>query len=208
MPTRRVCVFNQTRQSFLSLDTTVADTQLSRLKGLLGKRELKSNEGLWLVPCQGIHTIGLLFPIDVIYLDAEYRVVHVIEHLKPFRITSLRRNCHSVLEVPLRTIFESETEVGDQITFSDVFEAEERAGVTQKAEPELEASERGIMARLTPLPAADPLSPGEAHDTGRQIALQSQTGSRWQRSEYLYSTEPGGPFCAWARMWPTRFSAA
>lgn len=194
METRRVCVFNQTRQSFLSLDTTVADTQLSRLKGLLGKRELKSNEGLWLVPCQGIHTIGLLFPIDVIYLDAEYRVVHLIEHLKPFRITSLRRSCHSVLEVPLRTIFESETEVGDQITFSNVFETEEGAGATEAVEPELEPSEHGIMARLAPLSAADPSSPSEARDVRRRLTLRSQTGNRWRRSGYLYSTEPDGLF--------------
>jgi uncharacterized membrane protein (UPF0127 family) len=45
-------------------------------------------------------------------------VIHAIEHLKPFRVTSFRRNCHSVLEVPIRTIFESETEVGDQIAIS------------------------------------------------------------------------------------------
>jgi uncharacterized membrane protein (UPF0127 family) len=138
MAKRRVCVFNQTRQSFLSLDTTVADNQFSRLKGLLGRRELKSDEGLWLVPCQGIHTIGLFFPIDVVYLDAEHRVVHLIEHLKPFRLTSLRRNCRSVLELPVRTIFESETRVGDQLTLSTVSQWEADAAARAEAQREVE----------------------------------------------------------------------
>lgn len=132
----RVCVFNQTRGSFLSLGLAVAETHLSRLIGLLGKRVLKPNEGLWLVPCQGIHTIGMLFPLDVVYLDENCRVLHMIEHLSPFSITSIRRNCESVLELPVRSIFESQTEPGDQLIICSPSEMEERiAKVPGRARP-------------------------------------------------------------------------
>jgi uncharacterized membrane protein (UPF0127 family) len=108
-----LCVFNQTRESFLSLSVARADTHFSRLKGLLGKLGLKSDEGLWTVPSHGIHTIFMLFPIDVLYLDADNRVVHLIENLGTFRISPIRRDSNSVLQLRTRTIFSSGTQVGD-----------------------------------------------------------------------------------------------
>jgi len=117
-------VFNLTRQSFLSLGVNPADTHLARLRGFLGRMRLRSDEGLWLVPCQGIHTFGLLFPIDVIYLDANLRVIHLIEHLGPFRIAPLRRHAGSVLELPTRTIYSSNTQVGDELLISSPEEME------------------------------------------------------------------------------------
>jgi len=113
--TRTYCVFNQTRESFLSLGVTKADNHLARLKGLLGRLRLRSDDGLWVVPSRGIHTIGLLFPIDLIYLDAQHRVVEVVEHLGTFRIGPLRIESASVLELPTRTIYSSQTQVGDQL---------------------------------------------------------------------------------------------
>ena len=108
-------VFNLTRQSFVSLGVNPADTHITRLRGLLGRMRLRSDEGLWVVPCQGIHTIGLLFPIDVIYLDEKHRVIHLIEHLGPFRIAPIRTQSGSVLELPTRTIYSSNTQVGDEL---------------------------------------------------------------------------------------------
>ena len=115
MPQERVCVFNRTRESFMSLDTRVADTHLSRLRGLIGRSRLGPDEGLWLIPCQGIHTIGLFFPIDVVYLGIVGEVVHLMENVNPFRFTAIRRNAHSVLELPVRTVHESQTRLGDEI---------------------------------------------------------------------------------------------
>jgi len=109
------CVFNQTRESFLSLGITRADNHLARLKGLLGRFKLRSDEGLWIVPSWGIHTIGLLFPIDLVYLDTESRVIHLVEHLGTFRIGPIRTESASVLELPTRTIYSSQTQVGDRL---------------------------------------------------------------------------------------------
>jgi uncharacterized membrane protein (UPF0127 family) len=109
------CAFNVTRQSFISIGVTVAGTPFARLRGLLGKMRMRSDEAVWVVPSHGIHTIGLRFAIDVLYLDAEKRVVYAIENLRPLRIPPMRWNCASVLELPARSIFDSGTHVGDQL---------------------------------------------------------------------------------------------
>ena len=109
------CVFNKTRESFISLSVAAADTHLARLKGLVGRLRLKSDDGIWVVPSQGVHTIGVLFSIDLIYLDSDHRVVHTIESFGTFRIGPIRRNCASVLELPTRTIYSSQTHVGDEL---------------------------------------------------------------------------------------------
>jgi len=110
-----LCAFNVTRQSFINLGVTVADTTLARLRGLLGKIRMRSDEALWVVPSHGIHTIGLLFPIDVLYLDADLRVVSIVEHLGPLRIAPLKWRCASVLELPVRSVYDSGTQVGDRL---------------------------------------------------------------------------------------------
>ena len=107
--------YNVTRQAFLNLGVKVADTTLSRLRGLLGKVRLRPNEALWVFPSRGVHTIGLLFSIDLIYLDSERRVVGLVESLGPFRIAPFRWQAASVLELPPRTIYESGTQPGDQL---------------------------------------------------------------------------------------------
>jgi len=109
------CAFNATKQSFINLGVTVADTPFARLRGLLGKARMRCNEALWVIPSHGVHTIGLRFPIDVLYLDAQQRVVDLIECLAPRRIPALRWNCASVLELPAHSIFCSGTEAGDQL---------------------------------------------------------------------------------------------
>ena len=115
-PGKTYCVFNQTRESFLSLNVTLKDTHVGRLKGLLGKLRLKGDEGIWIVPSQGVHTIGVLFAVDLIYLDRENRVIHLEESFGPFRIGPVRTAGASVLELPTRTIYSSHTQVGDQLS--------------------------------------------------------------------------------------------
>jgi uncharacterized membrane protein (UPF0127 family) len=129
---RRLCVFNRTRESFLSLSVTLADTHFSRLKGLVGRLRLKSDEGLWVVPSQGVHTLGVLFAVDLIYLDSDYRVIHLVESLGSFRIGPLRPACASVLELPTRTIYSSQTQIGDQLVICSSEEMEQRLKGAQK----------------------------------------------------------------------------
>ncbi len=114
-PRRTVCAFNRTRESFISLNVDVADTHFTRLRGLLGKVRLRSDEGIWVIPSYGVHTIGVPFPVDLIYLDDKYRVIDLVESMGCFRIGPVRMQCVSVLELPSRTIFSSQTQLGDEL---------------------------------------------------------------------------------------------
>jgi uncharacterized membrane protein (UPF0127 family) len=120
------CVYNQTRECFLSLSVAPADTIFARLKGLIGRLKLKVDEGLWIVPSCGVHTVGVLFPLDLVYLDEDHRVVHLIEHFPRFRIAPLRTQASSVLELPTHTIYSSQTQPGDQLLICPVEEIADR----------------------------------------------------------------------------------
>jgi uncharacterized membrane protein (UPF0127 family) len=123
---RTYCVFNQTRESFLSLGVTRADNHFARLKGLLGRLRLRSDDGIWLVPSLGIHTFGLLFPIDLVYLDTHNRVIHLVEHLRAFRVSPIRPQSASVLELPTRAIYSSQTQLGDRLLLCPAEDMETR----------------------------------------------------------------------------------
>ena len=126
MKIRTYCVYNQTRECFLSLSVTPADTTFARLKGLIGRLKLKVDEGLWIVPSCGVHTVGVLFPLDLVYLDENHRVIHLIEHFPRFRIAPLRTQASSVLELPTHTIYSSQTQPGDQLLICPVEEIANR----------------------------------------------------------------------------------
>ncbi len=110
-----VYVFNQTRDTFVATEVSVADTYLRRLVGLLGKtkRWARPGRGLWIVPSHGVHTVGMLFPIDLIFLDRGRLVVHLQEYLRPFSFSRVYLKAASVLELPAHTIFRSGTKLGD-----------------------------------------------------------------------------------------------
>jgi uncharacterized protein len=113
----KVYVYNKTRETFVATEAKVANSYLTRLVGLLGKtkRWAQLGKGLWIVPSRGVHTIGMLFPIDLIFLSKEKEVVYVEEHVRPFRISKVSLKAMSVLELPPHTIYRSRTQVGDQL---------------------------------------------------------------------------------------------
>lgn len=114
MNQNRYCVYNQTRECFLSFRVTAADTLFARLRGLIGKLHLTSEEGVWIIPSRGIHTLGVLFPLDIIYLDEKLRVVHTLEHFPTFRFAPIKAKASSVLELSAHAIYSSQTRPGDQ----------------------------------------------------------------------------------------------
>jgi uncharacterized membrane protein (UPF0127 family) len=113
----RFRVSNVTRQSVLAHCVEVADEGAARRKGLLGRRELRAGEGLWIRPCEAVHTFGMQFPIDLVYLDRKLRVKKVKSGVRPRRL-SVCFTAHSVLELASGTIRETQTESGDRIEFS------------------------------------------------------------------------------------------
>jgi uncharacterized protein len=109
--------FNQTRQAYLATALAVADTHWTRLRGLLGltSSDFRNGSGLWIVPCHGVHTLGMGFPIDVVYLDRALTVIHIQSDLRPWRFAPVRTQAASVLELPCRKAAETRTAVGDKI---------------------------------------------------------------------------------------------
>jgi uncharacterized membrane protein (UPF0127 family) len=112
---RRVFVYNKTKETFLAFQVKVADSILGRLIGLLGKKSLRPDSGVWIVPANAIHTIGMLFSFDVVLIDKEFKVVGLREQVRPFSITRPNFHAESVIELPPHTIFKSRTALGDQL---------------------------------------------------------------------------------------------
>jgi hypothetical protein len=104
-----------TRATTVGTRITIADTSLTRLIGLVGKRRLDSGCGLLIRPSSGIHTFGMLFSIDVVALNRRLEVLQVWHCLAPFRMTSIRLSTHSMLELPAGQICSCRMEVGDQL---------------------------------------------------------------------------------------------
>ena len=109
------CIYNATRNSCLGEQIGVADSSLLRMRGLLGKDSLARGCGLFIVPSQAIHTIGMAFPIDVVFVDKKYNVVGMREAVRPFRMTRVYWKALGVVELPAGTIQSTRTQVGDQL---------------------------------------------------------------------------------------------
>jgi uncharacterized protein len=109
--------FNRTREAYLATSLALADTHWTRLRGLLGLAadDFPPGSGLWITPCHGVHTLGMGFPIDVIYLDRSLTVIDVQRALRPWRFAPVRRRAASVLELPCHMAAETKTAIGDRI---------------------------------------------------------------------------------------------
>lgn len=109
--------FNVTRQSFLATQLRVARSHQQRLIGLIGTpaSRFQSGAGLWIVPCHGVHTIGMRYPIDVIYLDSNRHVLRIDHAVQPWRFTPVLVEAATVLELPAHTVWGTGTVVGDEI---------------------------------------------------------------------------------------------
>lgn len=92
-----------------------AESLLARMKGLLGKSSFQAGEGLLIRPCNGIHTFGMKFPIDAVFVDNNNCVIAVSKGLPPNRLTPLYLRASYVLELPTGTIEATATAIGNQI---------------------------------------------------------------------------------------------
>jgi uncharacterized protein len=114
----RLHIRNLTRGSVLSEQAEVADTSRRRRTGLLKHDCLPPGCGLWIVPCEGIHTFGMKFPIDVVFLDRAKKVLKTRVDMGPRRL-SLCLRAHSVLELPAGTVAATRTQPGDRLEFDE-----------------------------------------------------------------------------------------
>ena len=110
-------VLNVARGTVLATQLTKAHTGATRRKGLLGRESLLPGEGLWIAPCESVHTFFMRFAIDLVYLDRKQRVRKVRSAVGPWRMSACW-SAHSVLELPAGTIAATRTERGDALEFA------------------------------------------------------------------------------------------
>lgn len=113
-------VHNLTRQTVLVSQGRRATSFVTRGVGLLGRASLPEGDGLLIMPCQAVTSMFMRFSFDAIFLDKDWRVVHIIPEMPPFRLSSpLVRSARAVLEVPAGVAARTMTSIGDQLEIVD-----------------------------------------------------------------------------------------
>lgn len=107
------------RGSDVSTQLRPAHTHWTRMKGLLGTKSLPAGHGLWIRPCNQVHMYFMRYPIDLIFIDREHRVVRLIEEQPVSSISPKVKEAHSVLELPVGTIGASGVRKGDLLVIEE-----------------------------------------------------------------------------------------
>ena len=126
MDQHRYCVYNQSRESFLSLGVEVVDSALKQMKALIENLSVRSDSGFWLMPFRGIPASRGLSPVDLIYLDEENKVILTVESFPNNGIEALKAQPASVLMLAAHTVFSSQTQSGDVLLICAAEEMERR----------------------------------------------------------------------------------
>ena len=103
----------------------VADTSAKRRTGLLKHERLEPGEGLWISPCESVHTFFMKFSIDLVYVDRKHKVRKVRGSVPAWRLSACLP-AHSVVELPAGTAERTGTRAGDQLVFDKLDEPAEK----------------------------------------------------------------------------------
>ena len=114
----KIVVRNQTRNTVLADAAELADTSEKRRTGLLKHERLDPGRGLWLVPCESVHSFFMKFAIDLVYLDRNKKVRKVRHRMVPWRVSACL-SAHSILELPAGVAATSGTQAGDQLEIEE-----------------------------------------------------------------------------------------
>jgi uncharacterized protein len=131
-PPVKLRVNNVTRNTVIAMSVEVADSGVSRSRGLLGRQSLAPGEGLWIVPCESIHTFGMRFSIDLVYLDRQHRIRKIRRNVRPWRLSACL-TAHSVIELAGGAVKEGDARPGDIVEFSSYDPSNSIAGENEGA---------------------------------------------------------------------------
>lgn len=106
---------NQTKNNIVAEVVDIADNPWTRFWGLMNKPGVAKGYGLWIIPCADIHSFFMRFEFDALFIDKQGKVLHLVEKMKPWRISKFVKGGHGVLELDGGVIAQSGTEVGDVI---------------------------------------------------------------------------------------------
>jgi uncharacterized membrane protein (UPF0127 family) len=114
-PQRRIVITDATTAITVCSAGVLANTFTLRLFGLLGKRGIHPDSGLLIKPSTGVHTFGMRFPIDIVSLDRQNRVLSLWEKVGPWRIRGVHPKTKSIRELAAGKIRQCAIEPGDQL---------------------------------------------------------------------------------------------
>jgi uncharacterized membrane protein (UPF0127 family) len=123
-------VSNLTRQTVLATGIKLANSAARRRNGLLGRHRLHPDEGLWILPCEAVHTFGMQFSIDLVYLDRKNRIKKLRSEVPPWRLSACF-SAHSVLELSPGTIRKTQSKRGDELELSRAIPSSDREELAQ-----------------------------------------------------------------------------
>ncbi len=117
-----VRAINRTRQTVLCERLETASSLAEQSRGLLGRSGLEPGSGMLFVsgrlaPFMWMHMFFMRFPIDIVFLDRNDRVLRINHRLKPWRVSSLVPGARKALEIEAGAAARSATAPGDQIVF-------------------------------------------------------------------------------------------
>lgn len=112
-------VVNISKNTILGERIEIADTFVKRFLGLMPRKTLNEGEGLVINPCNSIHMFFMSFPIDVLFIDKNNKIVHIEANFKPWRISKFVKGGKYVIELPVGVVKNTLTEVGDIVSLND-----------------------------------------------------------------------------------------
>ncbi len=108
-------ILNKHKQIVLATKVLRAESFFQRLKGLIGTQGLKDGMGLLIVPCSSVHTCFMRYPIDVMFLDEDNKILHIMHSMQPYRFSPIVTGAKKVLELPAGICLSTSTAVNDQV---------------------------------------------------------------------------------------------
>jgi uncharacterized protein len=110
---------NRTKNTVLAENVFIANTPFKRIKGLLGQKVFLPNQALILDHCNSVHTFFMRFPIDVLFVDQDYKVICILPNLNPNRISPIYWHSSKVIELPAGKLEATNTKVQDHLQLID-----------------------------------------------------------------------------------------
>lgn len=108
-------VFNLSLGNYLAENVILADTFLTRMRGLIGRAALTSTEGLLITRCQSIHMFFMRFPIDAVFVDRSHCIVGLVSQIKPFSFSPIFFRAQYVVEIASGRIKETGLAIGHRL---------------------------------------------------------------------------------------------
>lgn len=112
-------IYNFTQKNEISSEAELANNFFARARGLLGRKRLEQEKALILPHCQAIHMFFMQFPIDVVFVDGDRRVIGLIKNIQPFTLSPIFFRAHFAIELAAGSIERKQIALGDVLVFEE-----------------------------------------------------------------------------------------